>query len=71
METGPCIIHIVGHIAALILFILLVKMLKFSKKDFSKEKNCVTETKKYFGIFKNVLFDMESSKLLNYLTNMY
>jgi hypothetical protein len=41
METGPCIIHIVGHIAALILFILLVKMLEFSKKRYFSKKNIV------------------------------
>jgi hypothetical protein len=38
METGPCIIHIVGHIAALILF---VKMLEFSKKRYFTKKNIV------------------------------
>lgn len=48
METGPYIIHIVGHIAALILFILLVKMLKFSKKDFFKRKKLCEGNKKIF-----------------------
>ncbi len=47
-----------------------VEIFKYNNK--SKEQIFVKERRKYSGIVRNifVLFDIESSKLINYSTNM-
>jgi hypothetical protein len=46
-----------------------VEIFKYNNNNKSKEQNFVKERREYFGIVRNI-FDMESSKLINYSTNM-
>jgi len=60
-----------GALAALTLIILLVERLKCSIFVFSKMTILWKENREYFGIVRNIqFFNLKSSKLINYLTDM-